>query len=160
MIYGRIPALSNTNRGTLNPDIYSSATGTSGIPVNNPDFLRLFIAQMSSPNLDSLFGNEENDTSIFGGFGIPSSTSDLFGGFSTGIPSTSFFGQNSLYSGFSPQLELAIWSNLVGKTVEVINPQTQEMTSGKVQSIVLQNGQVMLDVDGLLVPTNNLLKAK
>jgi len=153
------------------PPIYGGDTGTidisqferTGSPYTNPDFLRLLNEQMFIQNFDILFGDEERrDSTIFGGASVmnmvPSSASPMFGGL-TGVQMPSdIAGQTTFFSGISPQLELIARSNLIGKTVEAIDPITKQRFTGEVKSIILERGILLIDIDGVKVPPENLLK--
>ena len=80
MVYGQVPAISGGNTGTIDP----SQFGRTGSAYTDPDFLTLYFAQINSQSLDTLFGEEGVNNSVFGDsnvFGtMPSSTSSLFGG--------------------------------------------------------------------------------
>ena len=143
--YGAIPAI--TTPTTLGG--YSSQSS----PAISPDFARLLMAQMSMPDLSSLFSTSgEEKTSPFG------TTSDIFS--TLGGSTSALTGASNLWSGLSPQMELSIWSNLIGKTIEALEVRTGEKIEGKVKSVLLQNGVVYLDVDGTLIPPQNLTKVK
>ena len=125
----------------------------------NSDFLRLLVTQMSNPDLSSLFSTSESENSSsspFGGsfdslFGTNSSAnslnslSSLTGNNSLSALSNSF-GTSPLISGLSPQMELSIWSSLIGKTVTAVDPQTNLKVSGKVLSVAIQNEKAVLEI--------------
>ena len=127
----------------------------------NSDFLRLLVTQMSNPDLSSLFSTDEtgssSSSSPFGGsfdslFGTNSSMnslnsiSSLTGNNSLSSLSNSF-GTSPLLSGLSPQMELSIWSSLIGRTVAAIDPQTNLKISGKVLSVAVQNEKAVLEME-------------
>lgn len=145
------PIYTNTSGSVNQTSQISSGTGTT---LSNQDFSRILLEQMSSPNLDTLFGNtQETNNSIFGAGNL---TSQFFGTSSTNNLLSNLLGQN-----LSGGLEMSIWSNLIGKTVTVVNSDTQAYVSGKVESITLQNGEPMLVLDnGTAVSPNNLVEIK
>lgn len=155
---GFIPPLTNTNRGTIDPSQY----GRTGSPYTNPDFLRLYLAQLDQQAYTTLFGDEDQlnnqifgDSSVFGT--APSSTSNLFGGMgSATLPSDISSGLSN--TGGSQYLELIARSNLVGKTVQAVNPATKQMFTGKVDSVSVANGILLLSIGGINVPPENLIK--
>ena len=159
MVYGRVPPISGGNTGTI--DI--SQFDRTGSPYTNPDFLRLLNEQMFVQNFDILFGDEERrDSSIFGGGNVssiaPSSASPMFGGLTGAQLPSDIGGQSTLFNGVSPQFELIARSNLIGKNVEAINPATKQKFTGEVKSVILERGMLLIDIDGIKVPAENLLK--
>jgi N-acyl-D-aspartate/D-glutamate deacylase len=64
----------------------------------------------------------------------------------------------SAFSNVSPQFELSVYSSLIGKTVTAINPSTGKEITDIVKSVLIQNGQVMLDVNGVTVPPANIVR--
>ena len=144
---------------------------TSSATSINPDFMRLLLAQMSLPDLSSLFSNSDSDnnsSSPFGGsfdslFGTNSSInslnsiSSLTGNNSLSSLSNSF-GTSPLLSGLSPQMELSIWSSLIGKTVTAIDAQTNARISGKVLSVAVQNEKALLEIaDGEFITPESVI---
>jgi hypothetical protein len=116
----------------------------------------MLISQMTTNNVNSiLFGNETNNqdsTNAGIDFGVSGLTP-------TNVPGTTnindVFGA-SAFSNVSPQFELSVYSSLIGKTVTATDPSTGKQVTDKVKSVVLQNGKVMLDVNGVIVPPENL----
>ena len=125
-----------------------------------PQFVTLLMNQMADNNLNSiLFGSQ--DTSGSGaGFdelgasglvpsNVPTSSSmngsDVFAASSTGL------------TGITPQMELSVYSQLIGKTVTAVNPLDQKKITDKVTSVQMQNGQVVLNLNGVLVATANVV---
>ena len=119
---------------------------------NDPKLATVLLSQMTTNNVNSiLFGNENNTTS---------STDNIdFGvsGLTGAIDSNNVFGA-SAFSNVSPQFELSVYSSLIGKTVTATDPSSGKQITDKVKSVVLQNGKVMLDVNGVIVPPENLSK--
>jgi len=112
---------------------------------------------MTTNNVNSiLFGNETNNETSNNGidFGVSTSTP-------SNIPGTTnindVFGA-SAFSNISPQFELSVYSSLVGKTVTAIDPSSGKEITDEVKSVVLQNGKVMLDLNGVTVPPANLVR--
>ncbi|MCX5749096.1 MAG: hypothetical protein NTZ10_02460 [Candidatus Saganbacteria bacterium] len=122
----------------------SSSSPDPRTKVSSTDFMKILIAQMSSPDLSSLFGSNSNDqsSSIFG-----SSTNSLFGS-DTSLLTQALGGQSTSGIGLPtiPQMELTVWSNLIGKTVDYLDPATGAAASGAVKSVVLENDATMLDL--------------
>lgn len=159
MVYGQVPPIRGGNTGTID----TSQFGRTGSPYTNPDFLKLLNEQMFVQNFDILFGDEEQrDSSIFGGGNVsnlaPSSSSPMFGGLTGAQMPSDLGGQTTFFNGVSPQFELIARANLIGKTVEAINPVTKQKFSGEVKSVILDGGILLIDIDGIKVPAENLLK--
>jgi len=120
----------------------------------DPKFAVMLINQITDNNVNSImFGSdqEQANANVLG--------NDLFGAGTDGDLSSTLGISNPISSQPS-QFELSVYSTLIGKTVTALNPQTNVELSGKVSSVQLQNGNVMLDVDGTLVPSQNLKKIK
>jgi len=117
---------------------------------DNPKLATLLLNQMTTNNVNSiLFGNENNTTSSTDNidFGVSGSTgttnvNDMFG--------------TSAFSSVSPQFELSVYSSLIGKIVTATDPSSGKEITGNVKSVLLENGKVMLDVNGVKVPPENL----
>lgn len=159
MVYGPIPPISGGNYGTIDPTQF----GRTGSIHTNPDFASLFFAQTFTNNFDILFGDEERrDSSIFGGASlyntIPNTASPLFGGLGGLTTPSDIGGQATLTSGISPYMELIARSNLIGKTVEAINPLTRETFTGKVDAVLVENGILLIDIAGTKVTPEYLVK--
>jgi hypothetical protein len=145
--------------GTLNPSQFNR----TGSAYTNPDFLKLYMAQLENQSYDTLFGEEGLNNSIFGSSSMfspsTSSTSSLFGGLDqTSLPSdiSGLAGPNS---GGSQYINLIMQSYLVGKIVDIRDPQTGQVITGKVNSVINDpSGAILLDVDGKKIPPENLIK--
>ena len=146
------------NTGTIDISKFSR----TGSPYTNSDSFALMLAQNLNSNFDILFGDEESkNSSIFGNttaFGASSTnTSSYLGDF--GINNTSDLGGlTSSTTGVSPALEMIARSNLIGKTVEAVNPATGKQFSGKVESVGLDGGVLLINVGGITVPPENLIQ--
>ncbi len=140
------------NTGTL--DI-SKFTRT-GSPYTNPNNFALLLAQNMSA-FDILFGDETtSNNSIFGEGTNFGSTSSIYGSSAFG---SEFSGAANLdITGVSPALEMIARSNLIGKTVEAVNPTTGKQFSGKVESVSVEGGILLINVGGIPVPPENLIK--
>jgi len=55
-------------------------------------------------------------------------------------------------------MELIARSNLIGKTVEAINPLTREKFTGKVDAVLVENGILLIDIGGTKVTPEYLIK--
>ena len=158
-----INAVSSVNNGRMDASQVSSMNNnqiTSMLVGGNidPKFATMLIGQMTTNNVNSiLFGNETSNQDSTNA-GIDFGVSDLT---PTNVPGTTnindVFGA-SAFSNVSPQFELSVYSSLIGKTVTAINPATGKEITDKVKSVVLQNGQVMLDVNGVTVPPANIVR--
>jgi hypothetical protein len=148
------------NTGTIDISKFSR----TGSPYTNSDSFALMLAQNLNSNFDILFGNEESkNSSVFGNtnaFGASSAnTSSYLGDFGINYLSD-IGGQTSTTTGLSPALEMIARSNLIGKTVEAINPTTRKHFDGKVESVSVQGGILLINVDGIAVPPENLVQVK
>jgi len=155
-----INSVSSVNSGNYDPSQISGLNNdqiTTALVSGNidPKFATMLINQMTTNNVNSiLFGNETNNETSNNGidFGVSTSTP-------SNIPGTTnindMFGA-SAFSNVSPQFELSVYSSLIGKTVTATDPSTGKQVTDKVKSVVLQNGKVMLDVNGVIVPPENL----
>jgi len=119
---------------------------------DNPKFALALLNQMTTNNVDSiLFGNDTTSSSSNIDFGISGVT-----GTTTNVNDT--YGAASAFSNVSPQFELSVYSSLIGKTVTAIDPSSGKEITDQVKSVLLQNGKAMLDVNGVVVPPENILK--
>jgi hypothetical protein len=117
---------------------------------DDPKLATVLLKQMTTNNVNSiLFGNENNTTSStdnidFGVSGLTGTTNinDTYGA--------------SAFSSVSPQFELSVYSSLIGKIVTATDPSSGKEITGNVKSVLLENGKVMLDVNGVKVPPENL----
>ena len=160
MIYGPISPIYPTKSQTQLP--------TQGITssINDPNFMRLLIAQMRNPDMSSLFtsSEEEDSSSPFGstfssmfGTSSPQSTlQQLTGSQATGIMGG--FGATPTLSGITPQMELSIWSGLIGKTIKALEFTSGKEINGAIKSVLLDNGVVKLEVNGTYVAPGSLEK--
>ncbi len=123
----------------------------------DPKFVNLLMSQMSENDVNSiLFGNDSSSTGFdeLGASGlVPSNipTSSSLAG------SDVFAASSPTTSNVTPQFELSVFSQLIGKTVTVVDPQSQKRITSKVASVQLLNGQIVLSVNGILVPTSNIV---
>ena len=151
----------------VNSVINSSATASASsnsANLSSDDFTRILLAQMASPDLSSLFNSNNDDENNSNPFGSGYSSSSLFGNLSSLLPPQLMAGSGSSLGGVSsqlmnayslgavPSMQLSLWSNLIGKTVEATDPLTGKSVSGKVASVVMQNGSAMLDIGSLIDP--------
>jgi hypothetical protein len=122
----------------------------------DPKFAVMLMNQMSTNNVDSiLFGNQTgNDQSSNIDFGVSNLTPNNIPG-TTNVNDT--FGA-SAFSNVTPQFQLSVYSSLIGKNVTAVDPLSGKQISGKVSGVQLQNGQVILNLSGTLVPTGNVVK--
>jgi len=143
-----IPLNYSNNKG-------SSASSSS----SNADMFRLLMQQNMNNMMSSfnpLFSNEEEDSSssFFGSAGNFLPSSDL----NTGINSYGQFTDQASTANNSIILEMIARSNLIGKTVEAVDPQTGQTITGKVQSVTYEGSLLLFDVGGKLIPPENLRK--
>jgi hypothetical protein len=150
------------NTGTIDPTKYSR----TGAANTDPGLFQLMLAQSMNNNaFNILFGNDEdsNNTSIFGSnntaFGSSSSVfgEDILGNSSASLSSNI---SNNLSGGTSPALEMIARSGLIGKTVEAVRPGSKETFKGKVESVSVASGILLINVGGVNVPAENLIKVE
>ena len=146
------------NTGSIDTSKFSR----TGSPYSNPDSFALMLAQNLNSSFDVLFGDEESknsavfgDTNIFGA--SSSNASSYLGDFGVNYMSD-LGGQTSGITGVSPALEMIARSNLIGKNVEAVNPATGKQFSGKVESVDVEGGVLLINVGGTSVPPENLVK--
>ncbi|GEM_PF-2274760 len=163
MVSTSFPIVASGSNNTISePQRVSTQSG--GV---NTDFIRILLAQMSLPDLSGLFSSDDNnnDSSPFGGafdsmFNTNASLntiSALTGNNSLSSLSNSY-GTSPLLSGLSAQMELSIWSSLIGKTVTAVDPQTSEKVSGKVLSVAIQNEKALLEIaDGEFITPESVI---
>lgn len=161
MVNGPISAISsstaakvNFNQNTFSDNNQIASTLTAGNV--DPKFAKMLLQQMASNSVNTiLFGNQDTTGASDSG------DLDVFGTQSTGTQSNSdILGQTSAFSGVSPQFEMSVYSSLIGKTVTAKNPLSSEQITGKVLNVQLQNNKAVLNINGTLVPTENLLKVQ
>jgi hypothetical protein len=157
----QVNPVSGKNSTSFDPSQLSSLDNTqiTTLLVNgslDPKFAVMLMNQMSTNNVDSiLFGNATgNDQSSNIDFGVSNLTPSNIPG-TTNVNDT--FGA-SAFSNVTPQFQLSVYSSLIGKTVTAVDPLSGKQISGKVSGVQLQNGQVILNVSGTLVPTGNIVK--
>jgi hypothetical protein len=110
---------------------------------------------MANPDISSLFGEQTSENnSILG-----NSVSSLMGGSSTSSLLSQLSG-NSSGQLFSETMMMPIYSNYIGKNVEATDSATNKTTSGKVESVLLQNGLAMLNVGGSIVDPSTVTKVE
>ncbi len=157
--YGGVPPIYGGNTGTIDLSKFGRTGGTS----TNPDFFRLYTEQLYVQNLDILFGEEGVNNSVFGDTGTfgtaASSTSNLFGEFG-GVTLPSDISGLTQQTGGAPYIELLARSNLPGKTVVAVNPLTKQKFTGEVKSVLIENGMILINVDGIKIPPENILEIK
>lgn len=168
MAQAPIPAIADTSRSIdptqlsiLNNNLNNNQITAALVSGKmDPKFATILLNQMNSNNVDSiLFGDQTNDqttgTDMFGMQGmIPGNLQ----GTNT-MNNTDVFGASS-FSNFNPQFEMSIYSTLIGKTVTAVNPLTGKEITEKVTSVKVQNGKVSLDLNGVTVPTENLIRVQ
>lgn len=121
----------------------------------DPKFATMLLNQMTTNNVDSiLFGNQTDTSGL--DFGVSTATPSNIPG-STNINDT--FGA-SAFSNVTPQFQLSVYSSLIGKTATAVNPSSGKTVTDKVTSVILQNGKPMLNLNGVIVPPENLLGIK
>jgi|GEM_PF-1577039 len=145
MAYYSAQPLTNTRYGTIDPSQY----GRTGSPYTDPDFLKLYIAQLDQQSFDILFGEEGMNNSIFGDSSVfgaaPSSTSSLFGGAGSAMMPTDISGAGTNING-SQYFALIAQANLIGKTVTAYDSQTGKEFSGEVASVSVERGSLQINI--------------
>jgi len=137
----------------------SSAYGASSSSLSDADTFRLLMQQNLNNMISSfnpLFSSEEEEEN---------SSSSFFGSAGNFLPSSDLNTGTNPYGQFTNQasttnnpiiLEMISRSNLIGKTVEAIDPQTGQTITGKVQSVTYEGSLLLFDVGGKLIPPENL----
>jgi hypothetical protein len=154
------PPLFETGRRTNLP------SGGITANINDPTFMQLLITQMRNPDLGSLFGtdDDESKSSLFGNTSeLFGSSQNLFSGINQNSSSAGLFGafgQTPLMSGITPQMELSIWSGLIGKTITARESTTGNSINGKIESVQLDLGAVKLKIGNNLIDPNALESIK
>jgi hypothetical protein len=158
-----ISAISGSGSGNLDPTqatTYNNDTITSMLVNGNldPKFATMLLNQMTSNNVNSiLFGSESNNetsSTAFMDFGLDSTSSS-----NTSSNVNDILGVSS-NTYVTPQFQMSVYSSLIGKTVTAINPSTGKEITDKVTSVQMQNGSVMININGIIVPPANLTKIK
>lgn len=145
--YAPIP-LSAASSNSTSTNVFGSQSS-----LNNADFTKILLAQMANPDLSSLFGGENNQetSSLFGGSNSSFGLQNLLG-------TNSQAGANPLASFVSPQMELSIFSNLIGKNIEALDQLTGSLIKDKVKSVIIQDGKTYLEVGDTLVSPSSIIK--
>lgn len=126
----------------------------------DPKFATMLLNQMASNNVNSiLFGNESSDgtsgTSDNDIFGMQNLVPNNLQGASS--KTGNIFGESS-FGNVSPQFQMSVYSSLIGKTVTATDPATRKEIVGEVRSALLQGGKVVLNINGTIVPTENIVQ--
>jgi hypothetical protein len=150
------------NTGTIDISKFTR-TGSAN---TDPNSFALMLAQNMNP-FDILFGDENssNSSSILGQQSFfntfPNTSSSLTGGNSSGINFPSDLGGVATgFNGVSAQYEMIARSNLIGKTVEAVEPGTHKTFTGKVEGVSVAGGILLINVGGTDVPPENLINVK
>lgn len=149
--------------GTVLPINTFSAAASAGNTqlgtqtIDNQGFMKILLSQMASPDLSSLFSDENSGaagSSFFGG-----SSSSPLSGLLGGNNISALTGGSTLNSGLfsalsSPQMELSIFSNLIGKNIEGFDAVSGNEVKGTVKSVVISDGKTQLEVgDKFILPS-------
>ena len=123
-------------------DPYAIATSKNG--PSNPELFKLYLAA-SMTNVDALFGDNNDDNS-----------NDAY---STLFPTQQT--ANSLFSSSASVCqEMLTRSNLIGKTVEILDPESNKIITGKVTGVTVESGKLLILVNGKSLPPENLVTIK
>lgn len=136
-----------------------ASMGTQSI--DSQGFMKILLSQMSSPDLGSLFTDENSGSagsSFFGGSSSTSALSGLMGGNNLSGLTGSSANSGLLSALSSPQMELSIFSNLIGKTIEAIDAVSGAAIKGTVKSVVILDGKTQLEVDSKFVLPSTITK--
>lgn len=127
----------------------STVAVNSGTDLTKDDFLKILLAEMSSPNFGNLFGSSEtgSSSSLFGGSSLTSSLLAM-NNLSSLTPSSSG-------TGFSSISELPLLSLLIGKEIKALDADNNEL-SGTVLRVLMQSGIAMVDIgdSGVVSPSS------
>lgn len=128
----------------------STKVANNGTDLTQDDFLKILLAEMSTPNFGNLFGSSDQTNSSSSLFGGSSLTSSLLG-----ISNLSSLPQSSSGTGFSSITELPLLSLLIGKEIKALDADNNEL-SGTVQRVLMQSGVAMVDIgdSGVVSPSS------
>ncbi len=158
-----INALTSLYASSAQNPVNTTTTPAGTAALSNLDFTKILLAEMASPNLDSLFSTDENGTSsssssdFFNSSLLGNSNSPLAAQLLGGGTGLSGVGSGSITQSLTPQMQLSIWSNYIGKNIEAKDASGKAI-SGKVTNVVMDNGSPMLVVNGINVDPNTVTK--
>ena len=136
---------------SINMDKSTTST-KNNFNLTNDDFMRILMAEMSTPNLNNLFSSEQ-----------PSGSGSSFGNgmFSSlmAMNMSSMFNNSSSDVLKTSLSELPLLSLLIGKTISAVDQDNVEI-SGTVQRVLMQNGTAMLDVGDSIIPSSSITEVK
>lgn len=118
---------------------------------SNPEYLRLMMTQMTTPNFSSFMSTdtENNNNNIFG-------TTNAYSGVSSNFYSDLIKGNSS--GSITPQMELSIYGALIGKTITAVFD--NNTIKGKVESVYMKANNVMINIEGTTFSSDNLIISK
>jgi hypothetical protein len=152
------------------PQVNFSPSGNTG-QINsgnayseNPDLFQVLLQQNMNNAFDILFDTKDDESSS--GSIFPSMYSDqtaqsqLFGSTAdmTSLLSNVGGGQSTYFSGTNPAAEMIAKANLIGKTVDAVDPTTNQTFTGQVKSVQVEGGVLLIEVGDKKVPPENLIK--
>jgi len=169
MVYGPISAVTNNKQGNIDTSQSASLNNsqisallTSGNV--DPKFATVLMNQMTTNNINSILFSDDNESSSsdFLGADLLGNTSSNNDSLSSTFGMSGTSGTNNIGSlqGVPMEFQMTVYSTLIGKSVTAVDPSTNTQVTGAVKSVQLQNGQVMIDINGTIIPAQNLLKIK
>ena len=119
-------------------DPYKIARGEQYV---DPQLFQLYLTA-SMTNIDSLFGDDDKEDS-----------DDVFG-------NSSLFSQSTFGTSKTIYEEMIARAGLIGKTVDAIDPTTNQIFTGKVNGVTVESGNLQIIIDGRSLPPENLRSIK
>ncbi len=131
----------------------STVATNNGTKLSNDDFMRILLAEMSSPNIGSLLGGNENTGSTNSLFGDSSLSSLL------ALSNPTLLNQSLSGSSYPAIAEIPLLSLLIGKEIKALDTNNSEL-SGTVQRVLMQDGIAMVDIGDSVIDPSSITEVK